>query len=283
MLKGFSNKPRGGGWKLRKKSEPNLQAPRNNLHLVRNGRGKVFAPGFGRPWTVIGTTVLIFLISQVVAAVIIEVLLALFRGGYSPSGSLEQSTPVQFFYILLAEGGAAGLVFWVLKRRNIKLAQIGLGRRPQASDIIKGLLGFAAFFIILALVNGLMAWFLPDLNGQNQDIGFNNLHSDLDQVLALIALVIFPPIGEEILVRGYLYSGLKSSMRFLPAMLITSLIFGLAHLQLGSGTAVLWAAGIDTFVLSVVLVYLRQNTGALYAGMLIHALNNLIAFGVHFH
>jgi membrane protease YdiL (CAAX protease family) len=282
MLKGSSNKPRGG-WQLKKKTDPSLPARHNKSFLRRKDSSKVLALGFGRPWTVIGTTVLIFLISQVVAAVIVEVFLALFKGGYSPSGSLEQSTPVQFFYILLAEGGAAWLVLWVLKRRNIKLAQIGLGRRPKSSDAIKGLVGFAAFFLVLALVNGLMAWFFPEINGETQDVGFNNLHSNLDQVLAIMALVIFPPIGEEILVRGYLYSGLKSSMRFIPAMLITSLIFGLAHLQLGSGTAVLWAAGIDTFVLSIVLVYLRQNTGALYAGMLIHALNNLIAFGVHFH
>jgi membrane protease YdiL (CAAX protease family) len=59
-------------------------------------------------------------------------------------------------------------------------------------------------------------------------------------------------------------------------------MFGLAHLQLGSGTAVVWAAGIDTFLLSLVLVYLREKSGVLYAGMLVHALNNLIAFGVHF-
>jgi membrane protease YdiL (CAAX protease family) len=85
------------------------------------------------------------------------------------------------------------------------------------------------------------------------------------------------------LVRGYLYSGLRKSWKFLPALLVTSLLFGLAHLQLGSGAAVLWAAGVDTFTLSLVLVYLRETTGALYAGMLVHSLNNLIAFGVHFH
>jgi membrane protease YdiL (CAAX protease family) len=31
-----------------------------------------------------------------------------------------------------------------------------------------------------------------------------------------------------------------------------------------------------------VLCFLRERTGALYAGMLVHMLNNLIAFGVHF-
>jgi membrane protease YdiL (CAAX protease family) len=66
-------------------------------------------------------------------------------------------------------------------------------------------------------------------------------------------------------------------------MLVTSLFFGLAHLQLGNGAAALWAAGLDTFVLSLVLVYLREKSGALYAGMLVHSLNNVVAFSVHFH
>jgi membrane protease YdiL (CAAX protease family) len=122
----------------------------------------------------------------------------------------------------------------------------------------------------------------PELNKEKQDVGFNALNSSLDYLLALFSLVILPPIGEEILVRGYLYSGLRVRLSYVKAMLITSLMFGLAHLQLGNGTAVVWAAGIDTFVLSMVLVHLREKTGALYAGMLVHALNNLIAFGVHF-
>jgi membrane protease YdiL (CAAX protease family) len=241
------------------------------------------AKGFSRPLTVIGTTILIFLASQIVAAFIIELFIAVFGHGISLQGSLNDSAPAQFFYILLAEGGAVWLVLKVIKKRNISLAQIGLGRKPKAKDIIKGLLGFAAFFLLLIAINALLSVFFPSINSENQDVGFDKLNSSLDQVLALIALVIFPPLGEETLVRGYLFSGLKASMRFLPAMLITSLLFGLAHLQLGSGAAVLWAAGVDTFVLSIVLVYLRQSTGALYAGMLVHALNNLIAFGVHFH
>jgi membrane protease YdiL (CAAX protease family) len=245
-------------------------------------KNKNIAQGFGGPWRVVGTTVLIFVASQIAAAIIVEVISAIINNGYDPRGSVDKSTTAQFFYILIAELGAAWLVLKFVKRRGIKLEQIGLGRHPRANDVIKGLLGFAGFFLVLVAVNALLAVFFPDINGESQDVGFNNLNSNLDQLLALVALVIFPPIGEETLVRGYLYSGLHSSMRYVPAMLITSLIFGLAHLQLGSGAAVLWAAGVDTFVLSIVLVYLRQSTGALYAGMLVHALNNLIAFGVHF-
>ena len=71
-------------------------------------------------------------------------------------------------------------------------------------------------------------------------------------------------------------------MRFIPAMLLASGLFGLAHLWSGIDGSLLWAAGIDTFLLSLVLVFLREKTGALYAGMLVHALNNIIAFSIHF-
>jgi membrane protease YdiL (CAAX protease family) len=83
-------------------------------------------------------------------------------------------------------------------------------------------------------------------------------------------------------VRGYLYSGLRSKLKYLPALLITSLLFGAAHLS-ENDSGLLWSGALDTFLLSVVLVYLRENTGALYAGMLVHMANNVIAFSVHFH
>jgi membrane protease YdiL (CAAX protease family) len=244
---------------------------------------KVITGDFGGPWRVIGTTLLIFLVTQVIAAIIVESIMATLHTGVKLSGTIEESAPAQFFYILLAEGGAVWLVLTIIKRQGLKLANIGLGRYPAALDVVKGLLGFGAFFAILVVVNGILSALFPELNAEQQDVGFNILNNSIDWVLAMFALVILPPIGEETLVRGYLFSGLRSKMHYVPAMLITSLMFGLAHLQIGNGTAVLWAAGIDTFILSLVLVYLRETTGALYAGMLVHALNNLIAFGVHFH
>jgi membrane protease YdiL (CAAX protease family) len=260
-----------------------MKKPRKLVLARKRKEDKDLPKNFGSPARVIGFTILIFTASQLLAAILVEIFAALIHGGTNPSSSALNSAPVQFFYILIAEGMAVWLVLRLLKNRGLSLKQIGLGRRPNANDLIKGLIGFAAFFGILILTNLLMSLLFPELNNQKQDVGFNNLNTSLDKYLAFLALVLLPPIGEEILIRGYLYSGLRTFMRFVPAMLLTSLFFGLAHLQFGSGTAVVWAAGVDTFVLSVVLVYLREKTGALYAGMLIHALNNFIAFGVHFH
>jgi membrane protease YdiL (CAAX protease family) len=236
-----------------------------------------------RPSFIILSTFAIFLISQIIAVIFVAIIDSILHPGIKAGNFVENSAPAQFFYILLAEGLAVWFVTLMLKWRGATLSAIGLGRRPALKDVIKGLLGFAAFFALLVVVNSLLSQWFPELNKEQQDVGFNNLNTWIDSLLALFALVILPPIGEEVLVRGYLYSGLRTKWRFVPSMIFTSLLFGLAHLQTGSGTAVLWAAGVDTFVLSLVLVYLRESTGALYAGMLVHALNNLIAFGVHFH
>lgn len=236
--------------------------------------------GLGPPWLIILNVLLIFLLSQIFAAFIIQ--LALNLAGLRPD-SLTTSAGAQFAYVLLAEGFAAGFVFYALKSRRLKLNIIGLGRRPQKQDLYKAGLGFLVFYGLLIVTAGILTQFYPDLNKGTQDVGFNDLRGNLDIFIALFALVLLPPIGEEILVRGYLFSGLAQRMRFFPAMIITSIIFGVAHLQTGSGPGVLWAAGINTFVLSVVLVYLRRSTDALYAGMLVHMVNNLIAFGIHFN
>jgi membrane protease YdiL (CAAX protease family) len=235
------------------------------------------------PLFIVFSTIAVFFITQVLAYIFAAIIESIIHPGAKTDTLIENSAPAQFIYILLAEGSAIWCIVLILRSRGASLRSIGLGRRPIAKDIIKGILGFAAFFVILAAVNIVLSAIFPDLDKEQQDVGFNTLNSSMDYLLALFSLVILPPIGEEVLVRGYLFSGLRARLSFARAALITSLIFGLAHLQLGNGAAVVWAAGIDTFVLSLVLVYLRERTGALYAGMIVHALNNLIAFSVHFH
>jgi membrane protease YdiL (CAAX protease family) len=145
-------------------------------------------------------------------------------------------------------------------------------------DIIGAAVGFGVFFVTLIITGLIINHLSPELNNQKQDLGFNNISTSSENILAFVSLVILPPLGEETLVRGYLYSGLRKFWRFWPAVAVTSIIFGAAHLEFGSGGPLVWAAAIDTFLLSIVLCFLRERTGALYAGMAVHMLNNLIAF-----
>jgi membrane protease YdiL (CAAX protease family) len=58
------------------------------------------------------------------------------------------------------------------------------------------------------------------------------------------------------------------------AIVITSALFGFIHGQ--------WNVGIDVFALSVVLCSLREITGSIWAGILLHMLKNSVAFFIIF-
>lgn len=238
---------------------------------------------FGGPTRVIVTAFAVFIISQLLAVLLIGAGLSLSNQGSNLSAILEKNATVQFIYVLLAEAMTIGLIMLVLKKRGLAAKAIGLGRRPQWQDLFKALLAIVAFYVILIAATALIKALLPQIDlDQPQDVGFKNLATATDQMLAFVALVLIPPLGEEVLIRGYLYSGLRSRWRFGPAMLITSLLFGVAHLGSGDVNSLLWGAALTTLLLSVVLVYLRERTGALYAGMLVHGINNAVAFAVLF-
>ncbi len=234
---------------------------------------------FGNPVRVAVNAVAIFLFSQFAAIGIVAAAILVLGGGVSDRFS--NSVLAQFAFVALAESLAVWLVWLFLKRYKLPLRTIGL-RRPKKNDMWRGLLGFGAFYILLIATTIVLTFIFPGLNDTPQDVGFNNAVG-LGALLAFLALVLLPPVAEEILVRGYLFSGLRARMSFVKAGLITSVLFSFAHLQLGDGAAPVWGAASSTFVLSLVLVYLREATGALYAGMLVHVLNNLVAFFVKFH
>jgi membrane protease YdiL (CAAX protease family) len=250
-----------------------------------NKRAAAGAPkkDLGNPAWLVVKTLVIFLASQVIASFVVVFFLALQDPSADPSQLLNNSIAAQFFYVLIAELLAVACVFAILRYRNMTLSFIGLGRKPMPADFWRAAVGFVVFYGLLIVASILVSILLPSVNtDQKQQLGFNNIVSTGDNILALFALVLLPPLGEELLVRGYLFSGLRARLRFWPAALLTSVLFGVAHLEFGTGEPLLWAAAVDTFVLSIVLVYLRESTGALYAGMLVHLLNNLVAFSVHF-
>ena len=90
--------------------------------------------------------------------------------------------------------------------------------------------------------------------------------------LLVIAMVIFAPVYEEVMFRGFLWTGLASSrLGVWGASLISSLVFALIHLQYG---VVEW---MGVFCLAVVFSYARLLSGSLLLPMLLHMLNNGLA------
>jgi membrane protease YdiL (CAAX protease family) len=176
-------------------------------------------------------------------------------------------------------------------------SDLGLNELPTWTDIGLAPVGFIVYNLLAGLFASLFSFF-PWFNiSETQDVGFNSVYLVSDRIFAFITLVIIAPIAEELIFRGYLYRKIKDiffkkNTQNLPesatqkkhrkkhdyreltaiviATLITSLAFGIMHGQ--------WNVGVNVFAMSIILCIMREITGSIYSGILLHMLKNAIAF-----
>ncbi len=181
------------------------------------------------------------------------------------------------FLYLIAVLVVIGVPYWFVRYVLRKPQEEGITKRVLGIDkpfrvrniglLALCFFGYFAATIVFSALATLLPWF--DVN-QAQDVGFKNLSTTFDLVLAFVALVVLPPIAEELLFRGYLFGRLRQENGFWFSAIITSLLFGLVHLQ--------WNVGVDTFVLSIFLCILREKTGSIWTSMMLHGLKNGVAY-----
>lgn len=153
--------------------------------------------------------------------------------------------------------------------------EMGLSRLLSWGDIGFAPAGFIVYFIGSSLLVYIGSKVIPGFDiSQAQDTGFSHAAQYYEYVLAFLTLIVVAPVAEELLFRGFLYGKLRSRMPVWVAMLLTSALFGLIHGQ--------WNVGIDVFALSLVLCSLREITGSIWAGILLHMLKNSLAFFIIF-
>jgi membrane protease YdiL (CAAX protease family) len=181
-------------------------------------------------------------------------------------------------FILIAETITVGSIYYFLRRYKLTLPFIGF-KRPRWRDLFYGLSSVVPYYILFAVLRAVALSLFPSLNvDQKQEIGFDSVSGSVQLICTFISLIILTPLAEEIMFRGFIYKTLRKSLSVLVAALITSLLFGAGHLFEGGGKGLLWIGALQTFSLSVVLVFLRQKTSSLWAGITLHASNNAIAF-----
>jgi len=191
---------------------------------------------------------------------------------------VQQSISVQFLYLLVSEGLIVLGVYGMLRLLRWSWQTIGLVK-PQLKHIGLGALAVAPYYVLYLLIAVVVSALIPSLDvNQKQEIGFDSASTAGQLALTFVSLVVIPPLVEEIAMRGFVYSGLRTWMPKIVAALVVSAVFGLAHLSGGGDAGPLWIGAIDTFTLSFVLVYLREKTGNLWAGIILHALKNFVAF-----
>jgi membrane protease YdiL (CAAX protease family) len=194
---------------------------------------------------------------------------------------LDGAASAQFVYVLLVEVMTLAILAFIMKGWGITFRMLGLVR-ARIRDFFYALLAYPPYFIINAAA-AIAASALLHVNlNQRQQTGFETAISPTDLAMTFVSLVILPPIVEEIVMRGFLFSSMKRNFKPVMAAVITSVVFAIAHLQFTGDAPLLWAAAIDTFLLSLVLCYLRHKTGSLWPGIFLHGIKNFLAFLVLF-
>ena len=160
---------------------------------------------------------------------------------------------------------------WLVWRNRTTMKDVGLQRLPTWSELGLAPAGFVAYFIVSAIVMYVVTQLVPAFDSQQvQEIGFSQLSTRFEYMLAFLTLVVIAPVAEEVLFRGYLYGKLQKYVPWWGAAIVTSILFGLAHGQ--------WNVAIDTFVLGMFLAMLRTVSGSLWPAIVLHMIKNGIAY-----
>jgi CAAX protease family protein len=162
--------------------------------------------------------------------------------------------------------GIAGIIGVIKMRRGASVTEyLGL-RRISLKQVALLLL------ITLALIVALDG--LSVLLEDTVETGFDTWMYDTSvwPVLIWLAVVVFAPLQEEVLFRGFLFEGLRySRLGAAGAIVITSLVWAALHVQYS-----VFLMG-NIFLMGLVLGVVRLKTKSLWGPLLIHAGNNLTA------
>jgi len=153
-------------------------------------------------------------------------------------------------------------VVFIFAWRRIHWKHLGFGNfTVNVMGIGCGLLigGYA----IILLHNTILYFLHVDTQGNQIFETFKQLKSP---VWLFLASGVVAPVVEEIFFRGFLFQGFRQQYGWMPAVFISSAIFGAVHLDP--------VALIPTFVLGCVLAYVYHRSNSVWPGMIFHAAIN---------
>lgn len=228
-----------------------------------------WVPKIGTPVAYFAWVVSAFIAAQLAVGLLI-------RGAISLGIPLDSISRVVLVTLLsvVAYGLTLWIVVWLPKKllhRQTTKRELGISRLPSWMDLALGPAAFLPYLLFSGLLLTIVKTLLPGANlTEQQQLGFSTNIFGTELAVAFVLFVVIAPILEETLFRGYLYAKLRHHVGLIVSMVLVSLCFGVLHGQLN--------VGIDTFALSMVLCLLREYTGGIWAGVVLHALKNGLAF-----
>ncbi len=242
--------------------------------------GKAKVPALRVPWKIRDSFIVFFVAwlgAELVALIALKSLahrLAWAQTAYNAllSGNIYASFTT---YLLSAIIGLS-LVAYFVRRNRASLADLGLRPFNVVSAITLILAIYIGFSIMIGFLFVLITVLVPSFNAnQAQSNDFTTPATGVAAELSLFALVIVPAVLEEVVFRGFMFSAMATRWGTVGGAVASSALFALAHGQ--------WNAIVYTFVLGLLLCLMYRRLGSIWPGMLLHAINNYIAFSALVH
>ena len=170
-----------------------------------------------------------------------------------------------------------GIVFYFVTREPEEKEAMSLKAVPERlkdwkTDLLI-IMPVVMNIICYAFAKAYVPEFLEHLSGRTDFLSSG-------QIVILIAELIIAALGEEIAWRGFFLSKLSKRLPFVPALLITAMLFSICHFTIGSLVVVLY--DLLFIVVNAVfygLVYKRSNN--IVVSTISHFIANLVGiFGL---
>lgn len=88
----------------------------------------------------------------------------------------------------------------------------------------------------------------------------------------LFIVAVWSPLAEEIVFRAMIYRTLRKGFAFLPAALISGILFGAYHMN--------WVQGVYAAALGILLAFVYEKTNSLLGCYLFHFMFNLSSYAI---
>ena len=207
---------------------------------------------------------LVYLLARGLLTLLVSALMGLAHHGASlakPLGFSGVSTAL--FQLLIGLGAIVLTLFFLLKVTRLKTGDLRIMLPAPWSP------GFCLpVFLGVANLANLAGALINRLTGSPATSEM--LPSGGPELLVqFLALCVMPAIAEELLFRGA-FQGLMRPCGSAAAIFAPALLFGVLHLDL--------AQGLTAFACGVFLGWLAERSGSILPGMLLHLVNNALAF-----
>jgi membrane protease YdiL (CAAX protease family) len=233
------------------------------------------------PWATVGLGTAVFVINSIAQAIVLFIFgIIMVVDQYSANISID---PLQLSESLSTNGdmlstamivsamaGIGFIILFVSLRKGISIQEY-LGLRRISIKTITAMIGVIILLLGISIAIGLI-FKTPEEPNTIADAYINSSWP----ALFWIGTVIFAPIFEESLFRGFIFVGLKQSIIGpIWTIILTSLVFTSLHAVQYSGSG-LAASLTIIFILGLTLGIVRWKTDSLWASIFLHGCWNLL-------